>query len=371
MKKQHFVWLSLIVAGLAIAVWILRNDRPSASAAPVKIGVILPLTGPAAHIGQWQKNGIDLALQAMEAVEGRPVSVIFEDSAGVPDRGISAYRKLVDTDEVEVVVSSLSSVSNGVLPLSQGDEIPLVMISVSFPGIAERSPFAYRFHPGSESETQALLPFFMAQKSPIAAIAINDDFGRGAIIALKNSSAQDLLVFEDYYESTENNFRDVIEAATAEQPGCIYVVGYVESTATLVSQLGESGYSGKIACNMAMANPSYIRKVGTGFNNTTFCVSPFSIGERTDKGESFAVAYNRAYNEPPNIFAAMAFDAIGLIESASTHDAPGTLNSALKTIDEYSGSMGNLRLDEFGNVHFPLTTGAVNKGKIVESLNKL
>ena len=69
------------------------------------IGAILPLTGPAAPIGIEEQQGVQFAVDRLNAkggVRGRKIKVLFEDSQGKPDQGVLGFNRLVDLNNVPV-----------------------------------------------------------------------------------------------------------------------------------------------------------------------------------------------------------------------------------------------------------------------------
>src|SRR4051794_14879098 len=77
---------------------------------PIKIGVILPLTGPSAAIGQEDLKGIQLAIEeARGKIGGRPVELVIADDQNSPNVGLTEVRRLVENEKVSAVLSSLNS----------------------------------------------------------------------------------------------------------------------------------------------------------------------------------------------------------------------------------------------------------------------
>src|SRR4051812_22068177 len=77
---------------------------------PIKIGVILPLTGPSAAIGQEDLNGIQLAIdEAGGKIGARPVELVVADDQNSPNVGLTEVRRLVENEKVSAVVGSLNS----------------------------------------------------------------------------------------------------------------------------------------------------------------------------------------------------------------------------------------------------------------------
>ena len=67
---------------------------------PIKIGVVLPLTGPATAIGQENLKGIQLAFdQAGNSVAGRPIQLVVADDQNSPNVGLTEVRRLVENED--------------------------------------------------------------------------------------------------------------------------------------------------------------------------------------------------------------------------------------------------------------------------------
>lgn len=77
---------------------------------PIKIGYIAPLTGASAYLGQEQVHGALIALEEINAgggILGRQVELIIEDDEGNPDKCLSAAKKLIEVDKIDILVGVL------------------------------------------------------------------------------------------------------------------------------------------------------------------------------------------------------------------------------------------------------------------------
>ncbi|MBI5967998.1 MAG: ABC transporter substrate-binding protein, partial [Deltaproteobacteria bacterium] len=85
------------------------------AAETMKIGLIMPLTGPNAMIGQEEKRGIDMAIEKINAAGGalkKKVELIIEDNRGDPTVIVSAAEKLITRDKVVALTGGYSSVES-------------------------------------------------------------------------------------------------------------------------------------------------------------------------------------------------------------------------------------------------------------------
>src|SRR5215467_5410225 len=88
-------------AGTALA-------EPGVTGDTITIGAHGPITGPAAYIGLGGRDGMMLAVKEINAaggINGRKVSVVFEDDGHTPTKALAAVKKLVEQDKVFMIMS--------------------------------------------------------------------------------------------------------------------------------------------------------------------------------------------------------------------------------------------------------------------------
>src|SRR6218665_2036393 len=116
MKKRN--WLAAC-APVALQ-GALSPPRPGLAQASMRIGAVLPLTGPSATIGEDIRRGIMLGVDEVNAsggVLGKKLALIVEDSANNPTTALTAARKLATVDKVPAVIGEYSS--SITLPMAQ------------------------------------------------------------------------------------------------------------------------------------------------------------------------------------------------------------------------------------------------------------
>lgn len=92
--------------------------KPARAVEPIKIGVILPFTGPMADYGPLGKDGIKFRLdEANYKVAGKPIKLIIEDGATDTSMSLQKAKKLVEVDKVKVIIGPIhSGVATGLAP---------------------------------------------------------------------------------------------------------------------------------------------------------------------------------------------------------------------------------------------------------------
>ncbi len=98
------------VAGSGIALRMGMIGAAFAQTKPIKIGVLAPLSGVYASLGTNKVNGIKMFYEAQKMqVAGRPIQLLIEDTEAKTDVGMNKARKLVESDEVDVLLGVISS----------------------------------------------------------------------------------------------------------------------------------------------------------------------------------------------------------------------------------------------------------------------
>lgn len=97
---------------------------------PIKIGAVLPLTGPAAFFGPLQRDGLKMRLsEANGEAAGRPVELIALDGGSTLESTQTAARKLIEEEGVSMIVGPLQSdMMAGITPYYEQQNIPAIAL---------------------------------------------------------------------------------------------------------------------------------------------------------------------------------------------------------------------------------------------------
>ncbi|MCM8746270.1 ABC transporter substrate-binding protein [Thermomicrobium sp. CFH 73360] len=117
---------------------------------PIRIGVLLTLSGPASPNGEANLRGIQLAFkEAGNAIAGRPFELFIEDSAGQPDQALSKARQLLEQRRVHLLMGiTLSSEAAALRDYLHQSEMPTIVTNAALQALTRdpkmRSPFIFR-----------------------------------------------------------------------------------------------------------------------------------------------------------------------------------------------------------------------------------
>lgn len=340
----------------------------------MKIGAILPLTGSAATVGEFQKNGIEIAVSEINesgGIDGKKMEVIYGDSKNEGKEGISVLRKMMDIDQTKIFLASQSGV---VVPVAtqvaaQKDALLFVTIS-SIPGITKLGNNIFRFFVTSENESRKMAKFASEklEVKNVGVFYINDDFGLGGLKTFKESFSQygGKVVWENSYEKTGSDFRTtLLKAARTRNLGALYIIGYDRAFAIAVKQAREVGIKVPILTSIGMSVPEWINIAGASAEGVYVTATRFEPDSDDPNIKTFVEKYNKRFGKIPNVLAAFTYDSFRLIVEGFRMGAksPNELAEKLKQIKNYHGTIGNINFDDSREASIDLVIRKVVAGK--------
>src|ERR1041384_1937448 len=94
----------VLIAIIALIGWRISLYRNKSADEVIKIGAILPQTGPGAVFARYIQEGSDLAAEEINVTHTRKIRIVYEDSKNLPREGVTVYNKLISTERPPVVM---------------------------------------------------------------------------------------------------------------------------------------------------------------------------------------------------------------------------------------------------------------------------
>ncbi len=183
-----------------------------ASDTEIKIGNIMPYSGPASAYGVIGKTeeAYFKKINAEGGINGRKINFITYDDAYSPPKAVEQVRKLVESDEVLVVFNPLGTPSNtAIQKYLNSKKVPQLFVATGATkwNDPKNFPWTMGWQPSYQSEAQIYAKYVLKEK-PNAKIAVlyqNDDFGKDYLKGLKDGlgAKTSQIVLEESYEVSE------------------------------------------------------------------------------------------------------------------------------------------------------------------------
>lgn len=350
------------------------SPSPSSDGAkPIILGATLPLTGDAAAWGKNTQQGIDLALEQINAsggVMGRKLEVIYEDTQALAKEGVSAYRKLVTVDKVSAIIDdSVSSVTLAMAPMAEKDKVVILATGATAPKISEAGDFIFRIWNSDayEGEVAAKYAYHDLGHRSAAILYINNDYGKGLEQVFKSQFAKlgGKIVASESFAQSATNMRTQLTKIKAAKPQLLYVVGYPKETPIALKQSRELRLEVPVLGTVAMKDPQLIEAAGEAAEGLSF---PYPKEPGGDHVAKFHAAIQAKYGQDPGITTDVGYDAVKMIAQA-IEKADGftgeDIRRGLNMLKNYPGVSGTMTFDENGDVHKPMRIMKLKAGKFV------
>src|SRR5689334_16419246 len=189
----HLVTIAAIASLAAAAVHAEPKYDPGASATKIKVGNIMPYSGPAssyAVIGKTEAAYFD-KINAEGGINGRKIRFISYDDAYSPPKAIEQARKLVEDDEVLLIFQPLGTPSNSAIQkYMNAKRVPQLFVASGATkwGDPKNFPWTMGWQPNYQSEGRIYAHYILEQHpgGKIGILYQNDDYGRDYVKGLKD-----------------------------------------------------------------------------------------------------------------------------------------------------------------------------------------
>lgn len=352
--------LTLAVAALTVSFIKCGGKQPGEQ----RVGVIVPLTGGAAEFGKWARNGTELALEDLNQQppkEGMRYKAIYEDHQMDTKAGLSAFKKLVDVDKVDGVVTAGSGVVLAIAPEADRTQVLQMNYAAVSPAIRKAGPYTFTLVNDGDVETDemARLVLNTLGVKQIAILYANASYGVGTKDAMVRSFTQsggqvlDTVAFQE-------NFTD-IRAQLLQlknlNPAAVYFIATIKDSGRLLKQARELGLNTQWLTYNAFESPEVLQIAGDAAEGVIYTSSNlFDLPNPPSKAEQFLKAYVAKYGERPNLYAATAYDAVHLLALAQS-SSDGTkegMQRYMSSLKDYQGASGVITFDQDGSVRKPV-----------------
>lgn len=327
---------------------------------PVKVGLILSLSGPGSVLGQEMQKGADLALELLDGkLGGKAAEFLYEDDQRKPDVGKEAAEKLTRSDDVDMVIgASFSNVMMAIhRPITRAGKIVLSPNPAPAPLAGERCNPNYFAVPFQNDQLAEAVGTHLTSEGVESAfiLAPNYQAGRDLLEGFKRTYEGEI-IGEIYTSLEQTDFSAELTQVESADPDAVFVFYPGGLGIQWVKQYAQAGmkqktplYSAFTYFNGAALNA--IGDAGLGLRSA----AQWTIDLPNDANREFVEAFRAKHDSPPSDFAAMAYDTVRLIDSAVAKvegnvDDTDALRAAIREAD-FASVRGEI---EFNNNNHPI-----------------
>jgi ABC-type branched-subunit amino acid transport system substrate-binding protein len=254
LRAKRLVALIAVAAAAAIgsAANAEKKYDPGASDTEIKIGNIMPYSGPAssyAVIGKAEAAYFD-KINAEGGINGRKIKFISYDDAYSPPKAIEQARKLVEGDEVLLLFQSLGTPSNSAIQkYMNAKRVPQLFVATGATkwGDPKNFPWTMGWQPNYQSEGRIYAKYIL-EHFPDAKIAVfwqNDDAGKDQVKGLRDGlgdRADKMIIADKSYEVSDPSIDSQIVALRDSGADTFFSWAAPKGSAQAIRKVGELGW---------------------------------------------------------------------------------------------------------------------------------
>ena len=246
----------LKIAALAAATVVLMSGPAlaqkkydtGASDTEIKIGNIMPYSGPASAYGVIGKTheAYFNKINAEGGINGRQIKFISYDDAYSPPKAVEQTRKLVESDEVLLMFNPLGTPSNSAIQkYLNGKKVPQLFVAsgASRWNDPKNFPWTMGWQPSYQSEAHIYAKYLLKEKpdGKIGVLYQNDDFGKDYLKGLKDGlgAKASMIVAEESYETTEPSVENHVVKLKASGADVLISITTPKFAAQAIKKLAE------------------------------------------------------------------------------------------------------------------------------------
>src|ERR1700691_863185 len=372
MRLTRREFAASIAAGVA-APYVLRSAN--AQGATIRIGMCVPVTGPAAEQGLWAQNGAKLALASVNkagGVLGKQVELVMEDDQTTNPGIVLAFSKLAAQSDI---VAFLGSIRSTQVQAMAPDVLKLgkpVMIGGTNPDLTHMgNQWLFRFRPNDSYSGRVIADYGINTlgKKKWAIVHSTDAFGTAGGKALSDALTKlgTPPVLDQGYANQSQDFTPVVLAVKSSGADVLGTYFTFENDIGIFArQLRQLGVNIPWVGSPSVVAVSSTKLAGPALYGT-YGVADYAE-DSSEAAKAFGAIYRDAYKFAPDNQSAWPYDAINImsagIKAAGSTD-PTKIREAILAIKKYPGAEGEYNFDANGDGLHGYNVVKNEKGTIV------
>ena len=319
----------------------------NAQTGPIRIGVVTPLTGTYAGIGQQVKWGIDLAVKEINdkgGILGRKVEALYEDEEANPNVAVQKAEKLFQVSKVDFLTGTVNSGSTLAVGQVAERNNRLAATTVSFSDAItgdKCSPNMFRVNAKAGMQSAALAEWMVKEKPGATVYYLGPDYemGRSTVSAFKAAAeAKGAKSVGEVFAPLDNkDYSPFFGQIRAARPQVLYTSVAGNDTVRFLSQLSEFGLAKQMqivgaAGTVTAQNIGAIGKAADGYVTG----AAYSAELDNPANKKFVADFKAAWKAEPDLYGVDSYGVMyfykAAVEKAGTTDTD-KLRTAMRGLE--------------------------------------
>jgi ABC-type branched-subunit amino acid transport system substrate-binding protein len=342
----------------------------------VRIGFIAPLENhPDAALGKRMLNGATLAIDEANATGGyghKPFRLMLHNDSAIWGASSNEVVKMVYDDKVWAIFGSISGDTTHIaLRVALRAEVPIVNSASTDPTIPETLiPWYFTDIQDDrvQSYTLARRIYSEVGLKRVAILRVNDRYGRMGVPMFRNASRRlgHPVVIEQKFMPADTDFRRQLRVIQDSRVDGIVLWTDQPKAALILKQMQELGMHQRVFGSHRTIGDELLAEAGSAAEGFE-AVYPYDPSSSSPAWQEFNARYTARFNEPPDHFAALAYDQMQILLRVICEGGlnRASIRDALYGLQTYTGVTGEMTFDPNNKEIRPMYLGTVRNGTVV------
>jgi branched-chain amino acid transport system substrate-binding protein len=333
-----------------------------AQTAPIRIGLLAPLTGAASALDKDMVNGTELYLDEIgRQVAGRKIELIIEDTEGNTQTALTKARKLVDQDRVHILTGGLlASTGYALHPFVDAQKIPATYPVMSSDDLTQRKPAKWVVRTGwNSSQSMHVLGEWIVKNTKyrkIATVGADYAFGWESVGGFQKTFEENggQIIQKIWAPLNTNDFSPFL-AQVKREADAVFGVFFGKLALQFVKQYEDAGLKGRVPLisNGTTVDESVLPQMGDEALGIVSALH-YSAALDTPANQKFAKAFEAKAGKVPSYYGETCYtNAKWIVEAIkAVHgkvEDRESLLAALRKVDLKEFPRGPVKIDQWGN----------------------
>jgi branched-chain amino acid transport system substrate-binding protein len=375
--------VSILLLVMMVATLLAGCGGPAANANEISIGINYELSGAVATYGEGSVQGIELAIEQINAaggINGKKIKPVKYDNKSESAEATTLATKLMTQDKVVAILGPATSGNfKAEIPVALKNKVPVISgsataddVTVDANGVKE---YAFRICFNDSYQGTAMANYALNNLSKKKAVIITDsssDYGKGLAENFEKTftAAGGTIVATEAYVAGDTDFNAILTKVKGQDFDVIFIPGYYNEAGLIIKQARAQGITTPILGADGFDSPTLLELAGAEALTDVYFSNHYSSLDQDPTVQKFIADFKAKYNKEPDAFNALGYDLAKFVADgiARAEKVDGeSVKNALAATKNFSGVTGSFSVDQNHNPVKALVVIKLEDGKQVSS----
>ena len=364
-------WCLVLLSGVSIFCFAACVGKEA-----IRIGFVAQLTGVQAELGIQERNGVQLAVEAINAgggIDGRLVELVVRDDLGTPEGARAANRELIDMGVVAIIGHATSGQTVAGLAVTNPARVVMLSPTATTPHLSGLEDYFFRVIYSLADRARELARHIYRSRKITRVAVIHDADNAAYANAYQEVFGEHYKVLggiltakADFSSRAQPDFTPLVKQLQASKPDGLLIIAADIDTALIAQRTRLLGWQIPLFTTSWAQTETLINNGGQAVEGLELEVAR-AANQQTQDYLEFRTRFQARFGQMPSFAAGLGYEAAYVMAAAleKTGGKSRGLPQALVSIKNFKGLTDSFSFDRYGDVIRPYYMGAIRNGQYV------